>query len=350
MARPKKSDANKQPAPVAPAPAPIMAPMPIQQLQPQQIAPQAIPQPLQQMPPPGLPTAQRTVGVEEFIRVRDSVHARFNTITGLMKSFSDDFLRQTNLLIGEPAPFDNGVGSSMQALVASLDGIGQLGQFGDLVPHAEEKKERKKRTHDPNAPKRPLTPYFLYMQHARPIIANDLGASAPKGAVQEEGQRRWAHMSPQDKNAWNNAYQFNLRLYNARVHSYKAGNPSARDMSDADAILYADQNGIPQAELTNDDAIAPNDQDAIAEQLQMAVAPAAAPAPVAESVQEEAVKTPKNKGGRKRKSTAGDVEESEVSAAKIATPASPDKKRKRVSKVAEVTEEPKKSARKKKSS
>jgi len=114
-----------------------------------------------------------------------------------MKNFADDFLRQTNLLIGEPAPFDNGAGPSMQSLVATLDGIGGLGDiFGH---HGEEKKERKKRTHDPNAPKRPLTPYFLYMQTARPIIANDLGADAPKGAVQEEGQRRWASMGPQEK-------------------------------------------------------------------------------------------------------------------------------------------------------
>ena len=70
---------------------------------------------------------------------------------------------------------------------------------GDMAQPAEEKKERKKRTHDPNAPKRPLTPYFLYMQHARSIIANDLGADAPKGAVQEEGQRRWANMTPHEK-------------------------------------------------------------------------------------------------------------------------------------------------------
>lgn len=119
-----------------------------------------------------------------------------------MKSFSDDFLRQTNLLIGEPAPFDNG-GGHMQNLIANLDGMAQLAGFGE---HVEEKKERKKRTHDPNAPKRPLTPYFLYMQTARPIIANDLGQDAPKGAVQEEGQRRWASMTPAEKNVsepWN---------------------------------------------------------------------------------------------------------------------------------------------------
>ncbi|KAI0023792.1 hypothetical protein F4780DRAFT_727836 [Xylariomycetidae sp. FL0641] len=348
MARPKKTDANKQPAPVAPAP---MAPMPTMQMAPQQpphLAPGMMPQPMpqqqqmpqhqqQQMPQMGaaMPAPPRTIAFEEFIRVRDSVHQRFNTIMALMKNFSDDFVRQTNLLVGEPAPFDNGAGPSMHSLIANLDGLG--GQLGDFGVPVEEKKERKKRTHDPNAPKRPLTPYFLYMQTARPIIANDLGPDAPKGAVQEEGQRRWASMTPHEKTAWNNAYQFNLRLYNARVHSYKSGNPDAKAMNDSDALAYADANGIPQAELANEEGLAPNDQDAIAEQLQMAV-----------PVQDDA-KTPKNKNTRKRKSAAADVEEAEGSAAKNATPASPDKKRKRASKAADTTEEPKKSARKKKS-
>ncbi|KAI1818292.1 hypothetical protein GGS20DRAFT_350166 [Poronia punctata] len=352
MARPKKSDSVKQPAPVAPAPA--MVPMPAMAgMQPHQqmhhhsthqMAPQhphQMPQAIAQQPPMqpmqgGLPPQQRTIGVDEFIRVRDSVHQRFNTITALMKNFADDFLRQTNLLIGEPAPFDNGAGPSMQSLVATLDGIGSLGDiFGH---HGEEKKERKKRTHDPNAPKRPLTPYFLYMQTARPIIANDLGADAPKGAVQEEGQRRWASMGPQEKVAWNNAYQFNLRLYNARVHSYKAGNPDARNMSDGDALAYADANGIPQADVISDEALAPNDQDAIAEQLQMATP----------SIGDDGSKTPKGKMTRKRKSAAGELDDGESSAAKNATPSSPVQKRKRQSKVPEIPEEPKKSARKKK--
>ncbi|KAI2614930.1 hypothetical protein GGR54DRAFT_615375 [Hypoxylon sp. NC1633] len=329
MPRPKKTEPAKQPAAVAPAPALIPMAMPSMSAQMQ-------PQPIQQQPLASGPVQQpRSIGIEEFIRVRDSVHARFNTITGLMKSFSDDFLRQTNLLIGEPAPFDNGAAThSMQSLIANLDGIsGQLGDFGG---HVEEKKERKKRSHDPNAPKRPLTPYFLYMQTARPIIATDLGPDAPKGAVQEEGQRRWASMTPSEKNAWNNAYQFNLRLYNARVHSYKSGNLEARSMGDPEALAYADVNGIAQPALSGEDTYAPNDQDAIAEQLQMAVAPAAE------------VDTPKGKTTRKRKSTANEIEDGEASAAKIATPASPDKKRKRVSKVVDTPEEPKKSSRKKK--
>ena len=93
--------------------------------------------------------------------------------------------------VGELISFDAGllpsVGSVLQPVAVAV------------APAADEKKERKKRTHDPNAPKRPLTPYFLYMQTARPIIANDLGPDAPKGAVQEEGQRRWSTMNAHDK-------------------------------------------------------------------------------------------------------------------------------------------------------
>ncbi|KXJ91547.1 hypothetical protein Micbo1qcDRAFT_163309 [Microdochium bolleyi] len=370
MPRPKKADvaakaaaaaaaaqqaAPPPPPPVMPAmaPSPYTAPppMPQQPLQPYGVQfPPATPQ-FGGAPPP-MPVAPRTVDVEQFTRVRDSVHLRFNTILGLMKSFSDDFLRQTNLLLGESTPFDTASGNAMTAMVAGLDGLsGQLNELGGAP--LEEEKKRKKRTHDPNAPKRPLTPYFLYMQTARPIIATDLGQDAPKGAVQEEGQRRWAAMSPADKVAWNNAYQFNLRLYNARVHSYKHGNPAAREMTDQDAHLYADQNDIAQPTLSSEDAAVPgNEQDAVNEQLGLAAA--AVPAPVVPTpVSPEETKTPKPKaGGRKRKSTAADTaaEEGEASAAKVSTPANPEKKRKRQSKVAETpVEEPKKSARKKKS-
>lgn len=129
------------------------------------------------------------------------VYQRLTTIQDLIRSFSDDYLRQTNLLIGEPALIENGA----DALPQNLQNLDML-QFAPIppavpigVPQVEEKKERKKRQHDPNAPKRPLTPYFLYMQTARPIIAADLGDSVPKGAVQDEGQRRWASMSAQEK-------------------------------------------------------------------------------------------------------------------------------------------------------
>ncbi len=105
-----------------------------------------------------------------------------------------DYLRQTNLLLGEGTNFENG--SDLASLENALS---LLPPSVPIAPPLEEKKERKKRSHDPNAPKRPLTPYFLYMQTARPIIASDLGPDAAKGAVQEEGQRRWSTMSAHDK-------------------------------------------------------------------------------------------------------------------------------------------------------
>lgn len=112
-------------------------------------------------------------------------------------------------------------------------------------PVADGKKEKKKRTHDPLAPKRPLTPYFLYMQTARPIIANDLGPDVAKGAVSTEGVRRWNAMAPHDKQLWNSAYTDNLKLYNARMHSFKVGgNQAAKDMSDDEALHYADTHNI----------------------------------------------------------------------------------------------------------
>jgi len=299
--------------------------------------PHAVPHAVPPPPPQAIAGPQghpRVVDNESFLRVRDSAVGRLTTILNLFQNFIHDYVRQTNLLLGEPTP----EGSQVDLLANFENAAAQLmlpAVPADLLPPVEEKKERKKRQHDPNAPKRPLTPYFLYMQHARSIIANDLGSEAPKGAVQEEGQRRWAQMGPHEKQGWNNAYQYNLRLYNAKVHSYKAGNPLAKNMSDEEALKYADDNGVPLPELKDAHAqaeAAANDQDAIAEQLQQV---AAAP-----DLGDDDSKTPKKGAQRKRKSEPAQPE--------AATPASPDKKRRRTSgKPTEVAEEPKKSGRKK---
>ncbi|KAJ4137455.1 high mobility group protein [Fusarium equiseti] len=343
MARPKKTAVEKQ----QPAPVP-MPPQHIQQYpqHPQPIAavPQAmaVPMPAAVAAPPQAVMPQRVVDNDSFLRVRDSAVGRLTTILELLRSFTADYVRQTNLLLGEPT-----AEGSQDNLLANFEQAAQQLisiQPAELAPPVEEKKERKKRTIDPNAPKRPLTPYFLYMQHARSIIANDLGTEAPKGAVQEEGQRRWAHMGPHEKQGWNNAYQYNLRLYNARVHSYKNGNPLAKGMTDEEALKYAEDFQIPMPELkdvTQTEAPA-NDQDALTEQLQ---AVAAAPAAEEPEEAETPAKTPKKAaGGRKRKvATPAAAEEKPA-------PASPDKKRRRSTKAAaaaEPQEEPKKSGRKK---
>ncbi|KAI8684826.1 HMG box domain-containing protein [Fusarium keratoplasticum] len=342
MARPKKSAAEKQ----QPAQVPVPQQQHIQHHQQPLVPTPMMPVPVAAavVPPPQAVMPQRVVDNDSFLRVRDSAVGRLTTILELLRSFTADYVRQTNLLLGEPT-----AEGSQDNLLATFEHAAQqlIMPVPELAPPVEEKKERKKRTIDPNAPKRPLTPYFLYMQHARSIIANDLGAEAPKGAVQEEGQRRWANMSPHEKQGWNNAYQYNLRLYNARVHSYKNGNPHAKGMSDEEALKYAEDFHIPMPELKDAaQAAAPaDDQDAIAEQLQHVAA-----APVAEEPEEEETpaKTPKKAtGGRKRKTATPAAAVEEV---KTPAPASPDKKRRRTSTklaAAEVQEEPKKSGRKK---
>ncbi|KAH8899385.1 hypothetical protein GQ53DRAFT_741508 [Thozetella sp. PMI_491] len=275
--------------------------------------------------------APRVIDPVAFVRVRDSVFNRLATIQDLIKSFSHDYLRQTNLLLGEGTNIDEEATLEQFQNVLSAPLVPVA-----VAPPVEEKKERKKRTHDPNAPKRPLTPYFLYMQTARPIIANDLGQDAPKGAVQDEGQRRWSVMSPGEKAGWNTAYQYNLRLYNARVHSYKNGNPEAKNMSDDEAREYADTHSIELPSGVSAEEPGANDQQAIADQLNQTNA---------EAEEGEPTKTPKKGKAASKRKTGTPAAESE--AKPVATPASPDKKRKRTSKAAELAEEPKKSGRKK---
>lgn len=276
------------------------------------------------------------------------MYNRLQTIQDLIRSFSADYLRQTNLLIGEGTSLENGQ-ETLDHLNGALGGL-MPAALAAPMPVVEEKKERKKRTHDPNAPKRPLTPYFLYMQTARPIIASDLGEGAPKGAVQEEGQRRWAVMAPGEKAGWNTAYKYNLRLYQARVHSYKAGNMDAKNMSDDEARAYAELYNIDVSNLAQVEEFPADEQDAIAEQLHQTAAVESPPAKVSEEEPAPPAKTPNKKAvTRKRKSTAATPAVPEPPKPEpAATPASPEaKKRKRTSKAAEIVEEPKKSARKK---
>jgi len=122
-------------------------------------------------------------------------------IQGLLEKATASYTRTTSLLLGEIDNLDNGSAVNLDHALNLLP-IPAI-PVAALAPPVEEKKERKKRTHDPNAPKRPLTPYFLYMQTARPIIAQDLGPEAPKGAIQQEGQRRWGTMSAIDKQVSN---------------------------------------------------------------------------------------------------------------------------------------------------
>jgi hypothetical protein len=127
------------------------------------------------------------------------------TLQDAIQTLSTAYIKHTNAVLGE-----HGAGLDVESALAKL-GDNPLLRLGDLnraaspaksvvaEAAAPDKKERKKRQHDPNAPKRPLTPFFLYMQTARPIIAEDLGPEVAKGAVSTEGTRRWQAMNPDDK-------------------------------------------------------------------------------------------------------------------------------------------------------
>lgn len=125
------------------------------------------------------------------------------------------------------------------------------------------------------------------------------------------------------------------------MHSYKAGNLTAKEMSDDEAVRYCEEFNIPMPHVGGVEAEIVNDGSVIPQQLLQA--------PVAPLVEEPVSKpAAKPKASRKRKSEAAEP----AQATPVATPAaaSPDKKRKRAStKPVEQPEkdEPKKSGRKK---
>jgi hypothetical protein len=218
------------PAPVqAQAPTPIMPAAPAaQNLVPLQQAPQQL------LPAAPADAETITISVEEFNRLRTTI----NTLLTALGRFGGETRRQLAAIAGDVAP-DDGQSDALALAMSSLEG-------------GDEKKGRKRRTHDPNAPKRPLTPYFLYLQYARSVIATDLGPTAPKGAVQAEGLRRWNTMGASEKSGWNDAYQYNLRMYSARVHAFKNGVLDAKDMPDDEALEYANTHGIPMPAMSAD--------------------------------------------------------------------------------------------------
>ncbi|EHK96202.1 putative High mobility group protein 1 [Glarea lozoyensis 74030] len=316
---------------------------------------------------------QLTIDVNAYIRTRDSpkldIHKDFlleqslilgKVVTGLatlqdaIQTLSSAYIKHTNAILGDHAGQAE-IDSSLSKLGDNPALLGDLQRAPSpatkllapaSVDAAADKKERKKRMHDPNAPKRPLTPFFLYMQTARPIISNDLGPDFAKGAVSTEGTRRWGTMDADDKQLWTNAYKDNLRLYNARMHSYRAGNLAAKDMTDQEAATYAELHEVgadttADAQLVGEaSATALHDEDAEGEPEKEPTPP-----PVALPKTPKAKPTRKGKATKETPAAAGSdaiVPPSSIVPAKAAAPEekSPDKKRKRATKKStEVAEE-----------
>jgi hypothetical protein len=141
-----------------------------------------------------------------------------------------------------------------------------------------EKKKRKRAPPDPNAPKRALTPYFLYMQHNRHLIANELGPEAKPKDVADEGTARWGSMSSEEKEVrlypccllmrtrinsqqvWKKLYTDNLAVYRAKMEAYRAGLPLPED-DNAKADSQLQQSVAAEVEAEEDTDSDSEDED-----------------------------------------------------------------------------------------
>lgn len=123
-----------------------------------------------------------------------------STLQSAVAELSHAYIAHTNTVLGK------GLGASLNQLNFSGALGGDNGFFNARAPTPAptlevqpEGKKRKRAPHDKNAPKRALTPFFLYLQTARPLIAQEMGDTHTAKEVQDEGGRRWREMSSEEK-------------------------------------------------------------------------------------------------------------------------------------------------------
>lgn len=135
-------------------------------------------------------------------RLRMQVVAGLTSLQNSIGILLRAYLQDSNRLLGydlsaglDAASFDNllnnaAIGFGAGAAQATTAGV------EDVKP---KRKKREKKARDKNAPKRPLTAYFLYAQHARPVIKRDLekelGPDLKPQMIANEATRRWKELS-----------------------------------------------------------------------------------------------------------------------------------------------------------
>ncbi|KAI9682221.1 MAG: hypothetical protein M1817_000275 [Caeruleum heppii] len=303
---------------------------------------------------PAPPAASLQISVEDFVRTRDSVVTGLATLQSAVQDLSRAYIAHTDTVLGRAPGTTLGGLLTSTAFTTTLGGDTPLLGTAAAAPAAaakadepEVKEKKKKRAHDPNAPKRPLTPYFLYLQSARPVIRDDLGADAKPGDVGREGTRRWREMPEDQRKMWKVAYAKNLATYKTASDKYKA-----LKLADPAAAQLAAENGA----IDDDD-------DAEGEELldaDLDAEPPALPTP------QPPAKSPKvsksRKSGKETPSSSAAQQASATTAAPSSSAAkssatnqdkgqSPDKKRKRAAekkpkKAVEVSDEAPASAKK----
>ncbi|PWY95589.1 HMG-box [Aspergillus sclerotioniger CBS 115572] len=189
-----------------------------------------------------------TVDIEDFTRTRDSVVSSLVQLSAAVSELTKAYMNHADTVLGRtPTSLDI---TSISGITSSLYESGLLGarpSSPGAKSEVGEKKKRKRAPPDPNAPKRALTPFFLYMQHNRSRIAEELGSNAKPKEVSDEGTRRWAEMPEVQKEVWKKLYADNLAVYKEKVKAYKAGLPYSDDAKAASQL----HQGIEGAEATD---------------------------------------------------------------------------------------------------
>ena len=118
---------------------------------------------------------------------------RLMAMQSYIADLSKAYLEHTNNVInGGPATIN---------IPALPTGLVDFATIDPTAPKSEAggKLKRKRAPADPNAPKRPLTPFFLYMQHSRNTIQEELGGDVKPKEVADEGTARWKNMTKDQK-------------------------------------------------------------------------------------------------------------------------------------------------------
>lgn len=133
----------------------------------------------------------------------DQVIVSLATLQSAVSDLSRAYINHANTVLNRgPFNLDTGITSNLTTSLLENGLLGAGPRHPTSPPAKEEsgeKKKRKRAPHDPNAPKRALTPYFLYMQHNRQQIAQELGTNAKPKDVADEGTKRWAEMADVQK-------------------------------------------------------------------------------------------------------------------------------------------------------
>ncbi|PYH96356.1 hypothetical protein BO71DRAFT_349181 [Aspergillus ellipticus CBS 707.79] len=193
-----------------------------------------------------------TVDIEDFTKTRDSVISSLLKLNAAVSEVIKAYVTHADTVLGR---------TQTSLDIASINNItDNLYEAGVLAARASspgvnhdvpgDKKKRKRAPPDPNAPKRALTPFFLFMQHNRALIAQELGANAKPKDVSDEGTRRWAEMPEVNKEVWKKLYADNLAVYKEKVKAYKAGIPYSDDAKAASQL----HQGMGGADETDDDS------------------------------------------------------------------------------------------------